>query len=159
MTRDEYLSAINEFFYQGEVLGEAFFAYCVKHDRDPRQAGKWAMLLQLESETKARLRPFLVSLGMSVAQDDVSARIAEITEGFAGKSWQQHMAEIDGITGFFLDKFRAIEAAAPDGPERDMARAMVEHETAISTFARRELAGNDVNSLADVRAQLRWPLP
>lgn len=158
MNRNEYLSAINEFFYQGEVLGEAFFAYCVKLENDPERRHKWATLLQLETETKARLRPFLASLGLTVAQDDVTARIAEITEGFASKSWQQHMQEIDEITGFFLDKFRAIEAAAPAGHEREIAHAMVQHETAISNFAKRELAGDSTNSLADVVAQLQWPL-
>jgi len=158
MTRDEYLAAINEFFYQGEVLGEAVFAYHVKHETDSGRRRKWAALLQLETETKARLRPFLYSLGLSLAQDDVSARIEEITASFATKSWQQHMKEIDEITQFFLGKFRAIEASAPVGPEREMASAMVEHETSINNFAKRELAGDGTGSLADVEAQLRWPL-
>ncbi len=99
-----------------------------------------------------------MSLGLSVAQDDVTARLGEITAGFDAKSWQQHMRRIDEITGFFLDKFRAIEAAAPPGREREMARAMVLHETAINTFARRELEGDGTNALTDVIAQLHWPL-
>lgn len=155
MTREEYLNGINEFFYQGEVLGEAVFAYHVKHERDEQRRKKWAALLQLETETKARLRPFLQSLGLSVAQDDVTARIGEITAGFETKSWQQHMKEIDEITSFFLEKFRAIEAAAPVGPERDMASAMVQHETAINNFAKREMAGDSANSLVDVVAELK----
>jgi hypothetical protein len=158
MTRQEYLASINQHFYQGEVLGEAVFAYHVKHERDPERRKKWIALLQLETETKARLRPFLMSLGLGVAQDDVSAKIAEITAGFEAKPWEQHMKEIDGITTFFLDKFRAIEAAAPPGPERDMAKAMVKHETAINNFAKRELAGDGQNSLDDVIAELRWPI-
>jgi hypothetical protein len=158
MDRTEYLSAVNEFFYQGEVLGEAFFVYCVEHETDPAHRRKWAMLLQLETETKARLRPFLVRLGLSVAQDDVSARVADITAGFGEKSWQQHMEEIASITDFYLDKFRAIEAAAPD-TERDMAQSMVLHEAAINNFAKRELAGETRRSLDEVIAQLQWPLP
>lgn len=158
MTRDEYLASINEHFYQGEVLGEAFFAFCVGQERDPDRRFKWAALLQLETETKARLRPFMMSLGMSVAQDDVSPKIAEITAGFGSKSWQQHMTEIDEITTFFLDKFRAIEAAAPAGLERDMARVMVKHETAINSFAKREMAGDGANSIRDVLSELHWPI-
>jgi hypothetical protein len=158
MTRDEYLASINEHFYQGEVLGEAVFAYHVKHERDASRRYKWANLLQLETETKARLRPFLVSLGLSVAQDDVSAKIDEITAGFETKPWLQHMKEIDEITTFFLEKFRAIEAVAPAGAERDMARVMVRHEMAINTFAKREMAGDGTGSLADVVAELTWPL-
>ncbi len=158
MTRQQYLASINEHFYQGEVLGEAVFAYHVKHERDPHKRQKWAALLQLETETKARLRPFLLSLGLNVAQDDVSGKIAEITADFETKPWSQHMKEIDEITTFFLDKFRAIEAAAPAGPERDMAQAMVRHEMAINNFAKRELAGDGKNSMSDVVAELRWPI-
>ena len=158
MNRSEYLKAINEFFYQGEVLGEAFFAYCVAKEGDSERRHKWATLLQLETETKARLRPFLTSLGLSVAQDDVTSRISEITAGFSSKSWQQHMHEIDEITTFFLGKFREIEAVAPAGVERDMARAMVVHETAINNFAKRELAGDGTNSLTEVTSQLNWPM-
>jgi len=158
MTREDYLASINEFFYQGEVLGEAFFAHCVRHEADDVRRRKWATLLQLETETKARLRPFLIELGLGVAQDDVGSRIDEITAGFESKSWQQHMREIDEITTFFLEKFRAIEAAAPAGRERDMASAMVLHEVAINNFAKRELAGGS-DSLRDVTAQLQWPLP
>jgi hypothetical protein len=158
VNRTECLNAVNEFFYQGEVLGEAFFAYCVAHETENERRRKWATLLQLETETKARLWPFMLGLGLSVARDDVAARIAEISAGFAAKSWQQHMRDIDAITSFYLEKFRAIEAAAPEGVERDMARAMISHETALNDFAKHEFAGDNANSLADVTAQLHWPL-
>jgi hypothetical protein len=157
MERAEYLQAVSEHFYQGEVLGEAFFTACVALENDPARSRKWATLLQLESETKARLRPFLARLGLSVAQDDVSARIAELTQGFATKPWRQHMQEIADITDFFLQKFSAIERAAPED-EREMARSMIVHEAAIHRFAKLELAGDTENSLRDVEMQLKWPL-
>ena len=56
MNRSDYLKAISEHFYQGEVLGEAFFAACVALESDAGRRRKWTALLQLESETKARLR-------------------------------------------------------------------------------------------------------
>ena len=124
MERQEYLNAVNEFFYQGEVLGEAFFGRCVGLETDPVRRYKWANLQQLETETKARLRPFLEKLGISLMQDDVSDKVAEITADFAEKSWEQHMTMIAEVTNFYLDKFRAIEAAAPPG-ERSMAQVMV----------------------------------
>lgn len=156
MDRAEYLQAVSEHFYQGEVLGEAFFAACLARESDADRRRKWTVLLQLESETKARLRPFLVRLGLNVVQDDVSARVADLTKDFAGKPWQQHMREIADITDFYLQKFRAIEEAAPAG-ERDMARSMVAHEAAIHRFAEMELAGETENSLAAIEAQLQWP--
>jgi hypothetical protein len=158
MNRSKYLSAVNEFFYQGEVLGEAVFACYVGLETDPSRRYKWVTCLQLETETKARLRPFLTRLGLSVAQNDVTQSVAGFANTFAEKSWQQHMEELKSITDFYLEKFRAIEAAAP-ADERDIARAMVIHESALNNFARLELANDGQNSLADVVAQLKWPIP
>ena len=158
MNRTDYLNAVAEFFYQGEVLGEAFFATYVALEQDPVRRYKWGTLMQLETETKALLRPFMVRLGLGVAQADMTARITPYAEGYNTKSWHQHMEEIADITGFFLEKFRAIEAAAPED-EVATARYMVEHETALHRFARLEMMGDSTGSLADVVGQLRWPLP
>jgi hypothetical protein len=158
MNRTDYLNAVSEFFYQGEVLGEAFFATYVAREKDPVRRYKWGTLMQLETETKALLRPFLVRLGLGVEQADVTARIAAYADGFDAKPWRQHMEEIADITGFFLEKFRAIEAAAPED-EVATARYMIEHETALHRFARLEMSGDTTGSLADVVGQLRWPLP
>jgi hypothetical protein len=157
MDRAEYLKAVNEYFYQGEVLGEAIFAAYVALERDPVRRTKWAALLQLETETKARLRPFLVRLGLGVTQVDVSAQVADFVAAYSSKSWRQHMEEVAGITETYLKQFRAIEAAAPE-EERKVAHSMVVHESAIHRFAELELAGDSADSLADVVAQLHWPL-
>jgi hypothetical protein len=157
MDRAEYLSAINEFFYQGEVLGEAFFGRCLELETDPVRRYKWASLQQLETETKARLRPFLMGLGLSIVLSDVSAQIEEFTKGFKQKPWRQLMEEIAGITDFYIGKFHEIEAAAPQD-ERDMAQVMIAHETALNNFAKRELTGDAANSLSEVIDQLHWPI-
>ncbi len=157
MNRSEYLMAVNEFFYQGEVMGEAHLGLYVALEQDPVRRYKWATLLQLETETKARLRPFLMQLGLSLAQEDMRDKIAPFAEPFGSKSCRQHMKEIADITDFFLGKFREIEAAAPEH-EKEMARSMIEHESAIHKFARLELDGDDRHSLDAVIAQLHWPL-
>lgn len=153
------MKGISEFFYQGEQIGEAASSFFLAREMDPERRYKWATLLQLETETKARLRPFLVRLGLGVEQTDISAQVAGFTEAAAEKSWLETMRDIAGITDFYLEKFRAIESAAPDGEERGMARLMVAHETAINNFAKREIAGDSANSVADMVAQLQWPLP
>ncbi len=158
MERAEYLSAVNEFFYQGEVLGEAVFACFVALENDAERRRKWANCLQLETETKARLRPFLASLSLSVAQNDVRAMVADLAQSYASKPWRQQMEDMIHITDHYLEKFRAIEAAAPPG-EREMARSMIAHETALNDFARLELAGNAANSLDGIVRQLRYPIP
>jgi hypothetical protein len=158
MDRSEYLSAVNEYFYQGEVLGEAFGASYVRLEGDPDRRHKWASLMQLETETKALLRPFLIRLGLGVEQSDVSEQIAGFAKLYHAKTWRQHMDELSDITAFYLGKFREIEMAAPED-ERSTARYMIAHETAIHDFARAELAGDARGSLAGLVGQLRWPLP
>jgi hypothetical protein len=157
MNRAEYLSAVNEFIYQGEVLGEAVFNLYLGLEENAERRYKLATLLQLESETKVRLRPFMTQLGLSIAQAEVRDRIAESAQSYRSKSWRQHMEELAGITSFFLEKFREIEDAAPDS-EREVTHSMVVHETALNKFAQLELAGDANNSLNDVIAQLQYPL-
>jgi hypothetical protein len=157
VNRTEYLSAVNEFMYQGEVLGEAVMGRWLQLENDPVRRHKWANLQQLETETKAKLRPFLMGLGLSIVQNDVSAQVEEFSKGFAEKSWAELMNLMSEVTGFYLDKFREIEAAAPVG-ERHIPRAMIVHETALSDFAKRELAGDANHSLGGVISQLQWPI-
>ncbi len=157
MNRTEYLAAVNEFMYQGEVLGEAVAGRCIQLEADPVRRYKWAVVQQLETETKARLRPFMVRLGLSVAQNDVTEQVAGFTRSYAERSWSEHMASMVEVTGTYIGKFREIEAAAPDS-EREVAHSMVVHETALNNFAKRELAGDTVNSLADVMDLLHWPI-
>lgn len=158
MNRAEYLSAVNEFIYQGEVLGEAVFNLYLGLEENAERRYKLATLLQLESETKVRLRPFMTQLGLSIAQEDVRDRVAGFAQAYKSKSWRQHMEELAGITDFFLGKFREIEDGAP-ADEREVTHSMVVHEAAINKFAQLELAGDANNSLNDVIAELRYPLP
>jgi hypothetical protein len=157
MERAEYLYAVNKFMYQGEVMGEAILGCYVALEQDPVRRYKFGTILQLETETKARLRPFLTRLGLSIAQDDTRQAVAGFAESFASKSWPDHMRELVGITGIYLDKFRAIAEAAPES-DRDVTHSMVVHEAAIKNFAELELAGDTANSLNDVVAQLQYPL-
>jgi hypothetical protein len=157
MTRAEYLKAVVEIMYQGEVLGEALLNCYVSLEQDADHRYKWGTILQLETETKARLRPFLTGLGLSIAQADVRSRIDDLAKTFASKSWQRHMEELVKVTDFYIAKFREIEHAAPDH-EREVAHSMVVHETSIKRFGELELAGDAANSLNDVMVQLQYPL-
>jgi hypothetical protein len=157
MDRTEYLNGVNEFMYQGEVFGEAVLDCYVRLEQDAERRHKWGTLLQLESETKTRLRPFQTQLGLGIAQKDVRSQVAQFAESFAAKSWREHMEELVGITTFYLEKFRAI-AAASAATEREVTQSMVVHESAIQRFVQLELAGDSANSLNDVVAQLKYPL-
>src|SRR5262249_20481334 len=106
MDRAEYLKGINDYLYQGEVLGEAFFHAYLKQETDPQRRFKWATLMQLECETKARLRPFLSRLGLSLEEADTREQLAEFVASYHSKTWRQHMEALMEATEFYLAKFR-----------------------------------------------------
>lgn len=119
---------------------------------------KWASCLQLETETKARLRPLIAGLGLEVSQPDMAPRAAALAATYADKSWTRHMEELAGFTDGFLVKFRDLADAAPP-QERETVASMVVHEIALNDFAKLELAGEGDRSIDDVVALLQWPLP
>ena len=53
--------------YQGEVIGEVLFNAMLSLFPEPDHQYKSATMLQLETETKARLRPALLELGASLS--------------------------------------------------------------------------------------------
>jgi hypothetical protein len=157
MNRAEYLRSIEENLYQGEVLGEAVFARFLACEKDPLRRYQWASLLQLESETKVRLRPFLARLELSIADTDVKERADGFAANYATTQWNDHMKTLIDVTDYYLGKFREVAAFAPDS-DRDVTQSMIVHEQAIQDFARAELAGNRRTSIDAVVAQLRFPI-
>ena len=59
MTTDEFKACIVT-YYQTEVLGEALFESLITKFQEPDYRYKIGSLLQLETETKARLRPAML---------------------------------------------------------------------------------------------------
>ena len=78
MSELDYPACINE-LYQSEVLGEAAFLALIKAAKNDREKYHFATLLQLETETKARLRPFLFRHGIDF---DESQGSDETVAGF-----------------------------------------------------------------------------
>ena len=84
MSLQEYRSALEE-QYQGEVAGETSICQLLKQFTSPRQQYLLGSMLQLETETKARLRPAAAKLGISLIESD-SARasgeaLADLVKG------------------------------------------------------------------------------
>ena len=95
--------------------------------------------MQLENETKTRLRPFLGRLGLSVVEVDPRQQLGEYVASYHSKTWRQHKAELKGFTEDYLKKFRELDSAASES-EREVTHSMVLHEEAIRNFAMLELA-------------------
>jgi hypothetical protein len=158
MDRADYLNGVLKELYLGECLGEAVFNAYLAAEADPSRLHKWACCLQLETETKARLRPFLAKLGLDLSQPDYSGPAASLSASYLSKSWLEHMARLAAATDRYLETFRSLAEAAPP-EERETVASMVEHEIALNQFAKLELSGEGYRSLDLIIAQLRWPLP
>jgi len=149
-----------EELYQGEVFGEAVFDRMLRDLDDDRQRHVVGSLLQLETETKALLRPAMAARGLPLAEDGAQ-RTAGVATGasLSSLTWLAKMQGLrDGIAGHYLPRYQQLVAeAAPE--DREVTELMVRHETALLEVVTREAAGETEGSLAPLADLLRHPLP
>src|SRR5262249_39365165 len=84
-----YAEALAE-YYNGEVLGEAAYSSMLSAAKTDDQRLKLATLLQLETETKAWLRPHVLAHGVScVERTEDRERGTRLVAAFASMSWTE----------------------------------------------------------------------
>lgn len=144
--------------YESEVNGEAIFSTLLKSAKTERDRFHLATLLQLETETKAWLQPFLFKHGVEFSRPDIKLFIDQAVGLYGEKGWLGLMLGAKQIATSSLADFEAIAAA---GPAQDQAylAGMVRHERAILNWIDGELRSAGDESLADVIAQLKFPIP
>jgi hypothetical protein len=144
--------------YQGELIGEVFFSELTKQYSSLGHRYKLATLLQLETETAARLRPTALDLGVDLFYLDRYREMGkEFLKSCEGMDWNSLVAHLEAVVEPFVKRYAEIADIAP--PEyKDLADSMVVHEKSIQTFARLELAGDSERSLDAVIKQLKFPL-
>ena len=144
--------------YQGEVIGEVLFNAMLAMYPEPDQQYKSATMLQLETETKARLRPALAALGADLSELEASREAGHsFVEALAGKDWSGAMQVLsEGITPY-VERYREIAASAP-ADYRDVAESMVEHEEVLHQFVTAESTGEGEAALQALVQQLQYPL-
>jgi hypothetical protein len=154
-----FMKGVSE-LYQGEALGEVVFGGLLKTAENDEQRYKLGTMLQLETETKARLRPLAFRHGLDLAEDPAfRAEGMSVVEGLSRMSWQQKMQSVhDVLRDRYIPRYKEITAIAP-AEDREIAESMVEHETALFEMARRELSGMSDRSAEPVVALLKYPLP
>lgn len=157
MDQDDYRRRVR-LALTGEMLGEAMTSALAAAAETPDQHYKWASLLQLESETKARLRAFAAGIGVSVLEDEDRRRQGiERAEAMAGMSWAEAMASFRDLVAPAVGWYRKLEAMGPDA-DKPMLRAALAHEVALLDFLDAELRG-EPDAIAPVVALLDHPLP
>lgn len=145
-------------YYQTEIRGQAFFEAMLTKFEDPDHLYKVGSILQLETETKARLRPAILELGGSVEEFESSReagrnRAASISVG----NWEEFVAHLNKVGQPLTNRQREVSEIAPP-PYRELALSMKVHGESIQNFTERELAGEGAHSIDEVVAQLKFPL-
>jgi hypothetical protein len=157
MQIEKYRAGISE-LYQGEVTGEGLFSEWLARCA-PEHAYGMALLLQLESEAKARLRPLLWRLGLPLVEDP-AMRTAGVEEAqrLARMPWHESMLGLAALVKPYLARYRALAAAAPaqDKPE---VHFMVTHEMTVLRFAECQAAGDANAALWQLLGALEHPWP
>jgi hypothetical protein len=151
-------------FYEGEILGEAIYSALLAEAEAPLERLKFAHLLQLETETKAWLRPHLMAAGESVAEPGAVREQGLAIAGQQPAEWRDKMQALaEVVEGQFAALYRRYADAARARGRADEAAVcdfMVEHEMAQVEFARRELAGEPLERVLEpLRRHSRHLLP
>jgi hypothetical protein len=136
------------------------FDSMLRSARDDSERYKIALMLQLETETKARLRPHLAAQGLPLQEDpQMRPRGEQFARELQDAAWNDKMRALEQSIGqTWLPRYRELTAALPP-PLRAIGESMIAHEQALLEMARRELDGDSHRSDEPVRELLVYPLP
>ena len=149
--------------YQGEVLGEVIFDRLLPKAENDDQRYKLAIMLQLETETKARLRPLAMRWGLPLSEDPVERGKAErAAQAMSDMPWTEKIRAIhNDLDQNFVPRYIEIAALADaldDDEDADIIRSRVTHERALHELTRREISGEAHRAAEPVEKLLRYPL-
>jgi hypothetical protein len=158
MSDEAFENGMNE-LYQGEVLGEVLFNCMLGLFHEPEHRYKLAVMFQLETETKARLRPALMQLGLDIVESEESRGAGqEVATSLEGMDWKSAMAALRDLVKPYVARYREIADSAP--PEfRAVAESMASHEKSLFDFLELEAGGDGESAFAAIVAQLHNVLP
>ncbi len=157
MSTPEYPACLRELL-ESEIFGEAISLALLEAARSDRDRYHFATLLQLETETKARLRPLLYKYGVSLSEEMALDHIPGMVNGYLESSWEEFAAANKAGVEDFLRRFREIAAIGPE-EDREILESMIRHESAILRWFDMESRGETAGSLDAVVAELQYPLP
>lgn len=156
MTDTEYPGCLRELI-ESEIFGEAVSLALLEVARNERERYHFASLLQLETETKARLRPLLYKYKVSLSENMALGHIDGIVQGYLDSSWEQFAKANIRIVERFLSRFKHIAAIGPE-EDRQILESMIRHETAILRWFDMESRGAKEGSLDGILAELQYPV-
>lgn len=158
MSPQTYPACIRE-LYDSEILGEAVSLALLDAAKNAHDRYRFGTLLQLETETKARLRPFLSKNGIALdEQADLSAVESLVGAYQASSSFAAFAAAVTPVAQHYIARFEEIARMGPV-EDREVLESMVRHESAILEWFVLESEGRSEGALDSMIAQLHYPLP
>ena len=156
MSELKYPQCIEE-LYQSEVLGEQAFLALLAVARNKRDKYHFGTLLQLESETKVRLRPFLQKYELDFVEAQAGGElVGGMVTAYTENSWLEFLASLKPLVEQFLARFQAIADAGPV-EDQEILQSMVTHEQSFVEWIDKETDGED-GALDLAISQLEHPL-
>ena len=155
MPISESPGCINE-LYQSEVLGEKVFLALINIAKNEREKYHIGTVLQLETETKARLRPLMLRHGFELVEDPGTELVGQIIAAYRQHDWLDFLTGLRPLIDDFVARFREIASAGPD-EDREILQSMVTHEEAFVSWIEKEVVG-EADSLGAIISQLQYPL-
>ncbi len=157
MSTIQYPECLRELI-DSEIFGEAVSLALLDVAKTDRDRYHFATLLQLETETKARLRPLLYKHGIPLSEEAPTEVIEGIVEGYLAGSWEEFAAANIAVVQGFLGRFREIAEAGP-AEDKEILNSMIRHESAILRWFEMESRGEREGSLDAIIDELQYPLP
>ena len=157
MSENEYPGCLRDLI-DSEIFGEAVSLALLEVAKNDRDRYQFATLAQLETETKARLRPLLYKHGISLSEVIPTEEIDGAVQGYLALSWEDFAAANVELVQNFLARFEQIVEMGP-AEDREILESMVRHEKAILRWFDMESRGQTDGSLDAVIAELNYPIP
>lgn len=152
MNYAEYKSDLQR-IHESEVYGRAVFETAARVTRNPAQREKWLRLKALEEQTLARYLDYMKRTNQKVVEPKVWLMKGHVEGAALGAMpWRLAMKLVRDATGPFQEKFLRLRDHANES-EREFFAYVYDHEKALESFARKELAGEPA-SLAAVEGLL-----
>lgn len=157
MTAPAYPACIRE-LYESEIFGEASALALIAVVKNEHDRYRFGTLLQLETETKARLRPLLAKHALPLTETMDLGDVVGMVGAYQAGSFQQFAAAMTPVIQTFLSRFKEIAQAGP-AEDREVLESMVRHESAILRWLTMESEGNSAGALDEMVRELQYPLP
>lgn len=158
MSLEKYKEGLSQ-QYQGEVTGEVAQNALIRKFSTPWQKYLMGTALQLETETKARLRPIVAALGIDIVELEESREMGMVLAGLVKDlDWRETMQLLADALLPYVDKYQEIADNAP--PEyKELAASMVQHERLLQQLYEQEANESGDSALDAIVKELIFPLP